>query len=148
MNILNLSGGLCIEVDKLLTSWGTSGLFVIRSQTREEGVGLLSDTVRLINTLSLFGGMILAVEVVQGCEETARDTMFLVKVDSTLSSSISNGITMSKIFCNNSASWLLFLGNFVAITLFVGSIVASIILVGSRCTCNLNLGRSKLGVVE
>lgn len=74
--------------------------------------------------------------------------MLLVKVDSTLSSSVSNGITMSKIFCNDTASWLLLLGNIVAITVFVRSIVASVVLVGSRCTCDLNLGRSKLGVVE
>lgn len=148
MDVLNLAGGLSVEVDKLLTGWSSSSLFVIRGQARKKRAGLLSNTIRLVNTLGLFSGVVLAIEVIQGGEEAARDTMLLIKVDSTLSSGISNGITMSKIFCDDAASWLLFLGDFVAITMLVVCIMASIILAGSRCTCNLNLGSTELGVVE
>lgn len=148
VDILNLTRGLGVEVDKLLTGWSTSSLFIIGSQTGKNRVCLLSDTIRLINTLGLLGSMVLAIEVVQGGEEAARDTMLLVKVDGTLSSIISNGVTMGKIFRNDAASWLLLLGNVVAVTLFVLCIMASIIIVGSRCTCNLDLRRAELSVVE
>ena len=100
MNILNLARGLCIKVDNLLTGWGSSSLFVIRGQTGKERVGLLGNAVGLINTLSLFSGMVLAVEVIQGGEEAARNSMLLVKVNSALSSGVFNDVTMCKIFCN------------------------------------------------
>lgn len=148
MNVLNLAGSLCIKVHKLLTSWGSSSLFIIGCQTRKERVGLLCDTIRFISGLGLFSGMILAVEVVQGVEEAARDSMLLIKVDSSLSSGVSDSVTMGKVFCDDTASWLLLLGYFVAITLFVGSIMVSIVFVEARRASNLDLSRAKLGVVE
>jgi hypothetical protein len=51
VDILNLLGCLSVEVNELLASWCTSSLFVVGGQAGEEGVGLLGDTVRLIDLI-------------------------------------------------------------------------------------------------
>lgn len=78
MDVLDLARGLCVEVNKLLTSWCSGGLLVIRSQSRKEGASLLANTIRLVNALGLLSGIILAVETIQGGEEAARYSMLLV----------------------------------------------------------------------
>lgn len=45
MDILDLTRGLCVEVDNLLASWGAGGLLVKRVQPGKYRVGSLRNTV-------------------------------------------------------------------------------------------------------
>ena len=72
MNILNLARRLGIEVDELLASWRTGSLLIVRGQAREDGVGLLSNAVRLVDRPGLVGGVVLAVKVLEGRKEASR----------------------------------------------------------------------------
>jgi len=64
MDILNLAGGLGVEVDELLSGWCSSGLLVVGGKSREERVGLLSDTIGLVNRAGFVGGVVLVVEAI------------------------------------------------------------------------------------
>jgi len=68
--------------------------------------------------------------------------MLLVKVDSTLSSHISNYVTVCEVFSDNAGSWLLLLGDLVTVALSVTCEMTSIIIVRSSSTANLYLGIS------
>jgi len=59
VDILNLSGGLSVEVDKLLASWGTSSLLVVGGQSSKEGVGSSTNAIGIIDGLGLVGGVVL-----------------------------------------------------------------------------------------
>lgn len=59
MDILNLSGGLGVEVDKLFASWGASSLLVVRGQSSKEGVGSSTDAIGIVDGLGLVGGVVL-----------------------------------------------------------------------------------------
>lgn len=74
--------------------------------------------------------------------------MLLVEFDSTLNGSVSNNVTVGKVFSNDPASWLLLLGDLVTLTLGLGLVVASIVFVAASSTRDLNLSGTKLGVVE
>lgn len=108
----------------------------------------MGDTVGLINSLGLVGCLVFVVQVGEGVEETGRDAVLLVKVDGTLSSLVTDNVTMREIFSNNTTSWLFFLSDLIAVSLLVVGVMASIILVGTGCTCNLDLSRAELCAVE
>jgi len=91
---------------------------------------------------------VLVIEVRNGRDETAGDTVLLVKIDGTLDSLVTKNVSVSKILCDDTAAWLLLLGDLVAITLGLVCIVAAVILVGPCGTGNLDVGGTKLGVVE
>ena len=148
MDILNLSGSLCVEVDELLASWSIGSLLVVRGQSSKEGVGSSSDAIGVVDRLGLVGSMVLLVEAGEGVDEAVGDTMFLVELNSTLDGLITDNVAVGKIFCNNAASGLLFLGDLIAVTLSLVLVVAPIILVAASGTGDLNLSGTKLGIVE
>lgn len=98
--------------------------------------------------LGLVSCVVLSIQVGEGREETLRDAVLVVEVDSLLDAGVTNNVAMSKVLSNNSASWLLFLGDLIGIALSVLGVVASIILIGSRSASNLDLCRTELGVVQ
>lgn len=57
--------------------------------------------------------------------------MLLVQVNGTLDSSVTDGVAVGKVLCNNAGTGLLLLGDFVAITLSVRLVMASIIIGGT-----------------
>jgi len=148
VDVQNLLLGLGVEVDKLLASWGTSSLLVVGSQAREEGAGLLGNTVGLVDRLGLVGGMVLLIKVVESGKEAAGNSVLAVKLNGTLDSLVANDVAVSKVFSDDTAAGLLLLCDLVAVTLRVFGVVAAIVLVGARGADNLDLGRSELGVVE
>jgi hypothetical protein len=70
MDILDLAGGLGVEVNKLLSRRRTSSLFVVGSQSREQRIGFLGNTVGLINGASLLGSVVFFVEASDSGDET------------------------------------------------------------------------------
>jgi hypothetical protein len=66
MNVLNLTCGLGVEVDKLLAAWSTGCFFVVGVQTSEEGADFGSDAIGLINCLGLVGSGVLLVKTIKG----------------------------------------------------------------------------------
>lgn len=148
MNVYDLLRRLCIEVDKLLTTGGTCCLLVVRGETCEKGVDSWSNTIRLIQSLSLVGSMVLVVQVGDGREESVGDAMLLIEGNSALDSGIAENIAMGKILSNDSASGLLLLGDLVAITLSVMCEVTSIIIGGSSGASDLDLRSTELGIVK
>ena len=57
-------------------------------------------------------------------------------------------VAVSKILCDNTAAWLLFLADLICITLATGRFVVSLLCAHTGSTAHLDLGRSKLSVVE
>ena len=84
MDILDLLGTLGIEVDELLASWGTCSLLEVGRQTSQKTVGLLCNSIGLIDRLGLIGGMVLLVEASEGRQEAVGDTMLAIEVDGLL----------------------------------------------------------------
>lgn len=148
MDIRNLLRGRSIEVHELLTSWGSSSLLVVGRQSSKERVDTGSNAIGVVDGLGLVGSMVLGIELVEGLEEAAADTVLLVEIDGTLNGGITHNVSMSKVLSNDAAAGLLLLGDVVALTLGVGLVVASIILVATCGAGNLNLSSTKLGVVE
>lgn len=66
MHIHNLAGGLCVEVDKLLSSGCAGSLLVVGGQAGEERVDAWGNTVGLVDRLGLVGSVVLVVEVGDG----------------------------------------------------------------------------------
>jgi hypothetical protein len=62
MDILDLTRSLGVEINELLSSWRTSGLFVVGSQSREKRVGLLGDAIGLIDGASFVGGVVFIIQ--------------------------------------------------------------------------------------
>lgn len=92
--------------------------------------------------------MVLVVKVGESGQESVGDTVLGVKVDSLLYCVVTNHVSVSKVLCNDAASWLLFLCNLIGITLLVGGEVTSVIVGGAGGACNLNLCGTKGGVVK
>lgn len=92
--------------------------------------------------------MIFGIDVLQGGEEAIRDAVFGVKINGTLSSCVTDNISVSKILSNDTASWLLLLGNLIAVSVGVGGEVAAIIVGGTGSAGYLDVSRAELGVVE
>jgi hypothetical protein len=84
MDILDLAGSLSIEVGELLSGWCPGSLLIVGGKSREEGVGLLSDTVGLVNGASFVGGVVLVVKTLNGGDKAGGDTMLLVEVNGAL----------------------------------------------------------------
>jgi hypothetical protein len=74
--------------------------------------------------------------------------VFVIKINSSLSSLVTNYVAMSEILGDDTRSWLLLLCNLIAITASIAGEVASIILTRTRCAANLYLRGTKLCVVE
>ncbi len=66
MDILDLAGGLSVEVDELLSGWRAGGLFVVGGQSRQERVGLLGDTIGLVDGTGLVSGVVFVIEALNG----------------------------------------------------------------------------------
>ena len=148
MDILDLAGGLSIEVYKLLASWGLGGLLVVRGQPSKEGVDAGSDAIGVVDGFGLIGCMVFGVELIEGLDEAVTYTMLLVEFDSTLNSLVADNISVGKVFGNDTAAGLLLLGDLVTVTLGLVLVVTSIILVATSGAGDLNLSATELGVVE
>jgi len=92
--------------------------------------------------------MVLLVEIGQGRQETSGNPVLLVEVDSLLDALISNDVTVGKVLGDNTTARFFLLSDLITITLGVLCVVASIVLIGTSGTGNLNLGSTKLGVVQ
>lgn len=148
MNILDLSRSLSVEVDKFHASWCSCRLLIVRVKTGQEVVGLCCNSIGLISRLCLIGSMIFFIETFERGEESSGNAVLLVKINSSLSSSISNMVTMGKVFSNNTTPWLLLLCNLIAIAFGVAREMAPVVF-GRACGAYyLNVGLSKLSVVE
>lgn len=108
---------------------------------------MYASAVDITYRLSLLGGVVLLVEVGEGREKSARNSMLLIQVDGTLNTLVTNNVAVGEVLSDDTASRLLLLCNLVGIALSVVGVVASIILVVSSGAGDLNLGSSKLGVV-
>jgi len=148
VDILDLARGLSVKIDQLLSGRRFSGLLVIGGKSREERVSLLGDTVGSINGACFVGGMVLVVEALNGRDKTGGDTMLLVKINGTLDGLVTENVAVSKIFSNNAASWLLLLSDLVTVTLSILCEVASIVVGAAGSRRNLNMGGTKLSVVQ
>ena len=115
-----------------MSSWGTSGLFVVGSQSREKRVGLLGDTIGLINGAGFVGSVVFIIQALYSRDEAGGDTMLLVEIDGTLDCLVSKDITMGEVLGDDTASWLLLLGDLITVTLSVLSEVASVIFGAAR----------------
>ena len=115
-----------------MSSWGTGGLFVVGSQSREERVGLLGDTIRLVNRAGLVGGAVFLIQALDSRDKTSGNTVLLVEIDSTLDGLVSKDVAVSKVLSDNTASWLLLLSDLITVTLGVLCEVASVIVSAAR----------------
>jgi hypothetical protein len=102
----------------------------------------------LVNGAGLVSGAILVVEALNGRDEAGGDTMFLVQINGTLDGLVTKGVSMSKVFSDNAASWLLLLSDLVTVTLGVLCEVASIIIGATGGRRNLDMSGTKLSVVQ
>jgi len=148
MDILDLARGLGVEVDELLSGWRASGLLVVGGKSREERVGLLSDTIGLVNGAGLVSGVVFVVKALNGRDKAGGDTMLLVEINGTLDGLVTKDVSMSKVFSDNAASWLLLLSDLVTVTLGVLCEVASIVFGAAGSRRNLNMSGTKLSVVQ
>lgn len=148
MDVLDLLAALGVEVDELLASWSSGGLFEVGSQASEEIVGLLGDTIGLINRLGLVGGMVLLIEVGEGGQEAVGNSVLGVEIDGLLDGLVTEYVAVGNVLSSDTGTGLLFLCDLIAVSLGVLCEVASVIIVGSSGAGNLNLCGTELGVVE
>ena len=144
MDIGHLVGGLGVEVDKLLSRWSGSSLVVVRRKGVEDALNTSGDAVRLIGGLGLLGSLVLGVKVVEGLKELVGNTVFLVEIQSALSSLVTDGVAVGEILGDDAGAWLLLLGDLVGVLLSVGWLV----LLCSFRAGDGNLGAAELGVVK
>lgn len=148
MDVLDLLAALGVEVDELLASWSSGGLFEVGSQASEEIVGLLGDTIGLINRLGLVGGMVLLIEVGEGGQEAVGNSVLGVEIDGLLDGLVTEYVAVGNVLSSDTGTGFLFLCDLIAVSLGVLCEVASIIIVRSSGAGNLNLCGTELGVVE
>jgi hypothetical protein len=61
VDILDLAGGLSVEVNELLASWGLGGLLVVRGQSGKEGVNSGSDAIGVVDGFGLVSSVVLRI---------------------------------------------------------------------------------------
>lgn len=115
-----------------MSSRCTGGLFVVGSQPREERVGPLGDTIRLVNRAGLIGGVVFLIQVLDSRDKASGNTVLLVEINSTLDGLVSKDVAVGKILSDNAASWLLLLGDLITVTLGVLCEVAAVIFGAAR----------------
>lgn len=99
MNLLDLAATIGVELDNLLASRSVGSLLKVRVETQPEIVGSLSDSIALISGLGAVAGMVLAVETLEGGEETVRDTVLGVELDAALNGGVTHDVALGKVLC-------------------------------------------------
>jgi hypothetical protein len=66
VDILDLAGGLSVEIDELLSGWRAGGLLIVGGQSREERVCLLGNTIGLVNGAGPIGSVVFIIETLNG----------------------------------------------------------------------------------
>lgn len=113
VNIEDLLAALVVEVSELLAGGSAEGLLKVGVQARPGSDTLVSDTVLLVNALSLCGSLVLGIELLEGGGEASADTVLLVKGESALNSLVADGVAVGKVLGNNARAGLVLLRNVV-----------------------------------
>merc|ERR1711977_274077 len=92
--------------DDLLASWSSGGLFEVGSQASEEIVGLLGDTIGLINRLGLVGGMVLLIEVGEGGQEAVGNSVLGVEIDGLLDGLVTEYVAVGNVLSSDTGTGL------------------------------------------
>lgn len=148
MDVDNLARRLGIEVNELLASRGAGSLLVVGSQTGKQRVCAGSDTVALVNSLGLVGGVVLLVQVLEGGEEAVGNAVLAVEVDGTLGGLVTNAVAVSEVLSNDARAGLLLLGELIAVALGLALVVAGIVIGRSAGARDLDVCATELSVVE
>lgn len=121
VNVEDLLATLVVEVSELLAGGSAESLLEVGVQARPSSDTLVSDTVLLVNALSLCGSLVLGIELLKGRGEASADTVLLVKSKSALNSLVADGVAVGKVLGNDTRAGLVFLRDVVSGVLLVGS---------------------------
>lgn len=148
MDVLDLSLGLCVEVNDSLAGGRVCGLLKVGAESGEEAVGTASDAVALVRSLGPVSCVVLLVKIGQGSEEPGRDTMLVVQLDCGLQGSIANDITVGQVLSQNAGAGLLLLSYLIRVPIGVALLRVDVILEGLGGRGDRDVRRAELRVVE
>jgi hypothetical protein len=148
VDIKDLLAALVVEVSELLASRGTHGLFEVGVQTRPGSDALVSDTVLLVEALGLCRGLVLGIELLESGGEAGADTVLLVKSKSTLNGLVADGVAVGEVLSDDTRAGLVFLRDVVRRLVIGSRELAASELVERGGSGDVNLVRTKLGVVK
>ena len=121
VNVEDLLAALVVEVSELLAGGSAEGLLEVRVQARPGSDTLVSDTILLVNALSLCGSLVLGIELLEGRGEASADTVLLIESKSALNGLVADGVAMGEVLGNDTRAGLVFLRDSVSGVLLVSS---------------------------
>lgn len=148
VDVKDLLATLVVEVSELLASGGTHGLLEVGVQARPGSNALVSDTVLLVEALGLCRGLVLGIELLESGGEAGADTVLLVKSKSTLNGLVADGVAVGEVLSDDTRAGLVFLRDVVRRLVIGSRELAASELVERGGSGDVNLVRTKLGVVK
>ena len=149
VNIDNLLVALLIEASQLLTGGSTESLFEISAQAAPASDCLLRHTKLGIGSLCLLGGLVLAIESVEGGDEASTDAVLVIESNGLFDGLVADDIAVGQIFGNNAGARLVLLIDVLSGVLVGGAsrlVASNLVERGSRR--DVNLCSSELGVIQ
>lgn len=148
MDVLDLSGAICVELNNLASGRGGGSLLEVRAKTGPEVAGALRNTVALVRSAGTVSGVILLVKALEGGEEAVGHLVLGVELDGALNGSVTDDVAVGEVFGEDTRAGLLLLGDVVGVALSVGRVVGTTLVSASAGAGDGDVVGAKLRVVE
>lgn len=148
VHVQDLLLALRVESADALAGRGLGGLLEVRGQAAPALVSARGDAVLLVDGLGLLGGLVLAVELLQGGGEAVGDAVLLVEGDRALNRLVAQHISVGQVLGEDAASRLVLLRDVLAGLVGVSGGLATCELVQRRGGADVHLVCAKLGVIQ